>query len=85
MDLRRAYLGAFETQFYDGPWKDPEDLKKYNGMLKYTLGNDSRGLQLSAMGYYSEWNSTDQVPRNAIERGLVARVQQFENYILYYQ
>ena len=67
-------LGGFETQFYDGPWKDPEDLEKYNGMLKYSLGDDTRGLQLSAMGYYSEWDSTDQIPRNAVTRGLVDRL-----------
>ncbi len=67
-------LGAFEYQSYDGPWVNPEDGLKLNGLLKYTLGDDTTGFQLSGMGYSSEWDSTDQVPLRAVEQGLIDRL-----------
>ncbi|MEM7391900.1 MAG: TonB-dependent receptor, partial [Verrucomicrobiota bacterium] len=69
-----AWLGAFEYQHYDGPWSRPEDGKKFNGLAKFTLGDETGGLRLNAMGYHAEWNSTDQIARRAVRQGLVGRL-----------
>ena len=64
---------GFEAHHYDGPWKLPEDFRKLNGILRYATGTETRGLTLTGMAYDGKWNSTDQVPRRAIESGLIGR------------
>lgn len=67
-------LGAFEYQGYDGPWDNPENGVKLNGLLKYTLGDEMSGFQVSGMGYASEWDSTDQIPQRAVDQGIISRL-----------
>ena len=66
-------LYAYESIFYDGPWDLPEDYNKFNGMLKWTVGDELEGLSISAIGYHSYWNATNQIPIRAVETGLVGR------------
>lgn len=64
--------GALEAQRYDGPWKDiEEDVEKYNGLLRYTGGDEALGWTLTAMAYDNSWNSADQIPDRAVEQGLI--------------
>ncbi|HEX8199571.1 MAG TPA: TonB-dependent receptor, partial [Isosphaeraceae bacterium] len=71
-ELRRGrLLYAVETQYYDGPWVVPEGLGRLSGILKYSLGDDDRGLSLTGTGYLASWTSTDQIPRRAVERGII--------------
>ena len=67
-------LYAVEGQYYDGPWVKEEHGRKFNGLLKYTLGSESSGLSLAIMGYYSKWNSTDQIPERAVDQGSISRL-----------
>jgi hypothetical protein len=67
-------LGAFEFQAYDGPWDHPENGRKYNGLIKYTVGDKLRGIRINSMGYSSEWDSTDQIPQRAVEEGSIGRL-----------
>ncbi|MGR8921223.1 MAG: TonB-dependent receptor [Gammaproteobacteria bacterium] len=66
-------LGAFEAQYYDGPWVLEEDASKVNGLLRLsgTIAETSYSASLSI--YDADWNSTDQIPARAIRRGLVSR------------
>ncbi|HEX9997593.1 MAG TPA: TonB-dependent receptor [Abditibacterium sp.] len=64
---------GFEALNYDGPWDLPEDFKKLNGLLRYSSGTTERGFTLTGMAYDGEWNSTDQVPRRAVDAGLIGR------------
>jgi hypothetical protein len=66
-------MGALEVLRNDGPWENPEGVKKLNGLLKYSdrIGGDK--VSLLAMGYSNSWNSTDQVPLGAISSGIVNR------------
>lgn len=66
-------MGALEVLRNDGPWENPEGVKKLNGLLKYSdrIGGDK--VSLLAMGYSNSWNSTDQVPLGAISSGIVSR------------
>ncbi|MGZ5029134.1 MAG: TonB-dependent receptor [Methylobacter sp.] len=62
-------LAAGEFNAYDGVWQQPEDLGKYNGMLRYTLDNKDWGWSVNAKAYHSSWNATNQIPERAIESG----------------
>ncbi len=66
-------LFAGETAFYNGPWLNPDDVRKFNGMLRYSQGTAQDGLSVTAMAYSNTWNSTDQVPLRAITTGQIAR------------
>lgn len=63
-------LEAFRN---DGPWQTPEDLRKLNGVLRYSDGSAINGFALTAMAYRGQWTSTDQVPQRAIDQGLIDR------------
>ncbi|MBR0692538.1 TonB-dependent receptor [Bradyrhizobium lablabi] len=66
-------LTAFEANKYNGPWEVPDDVRKLNGVLRYSQGTATDGLSLTAMAYSNGWNSTDQVPQRAIDQGLIDR------------
>ena len=66
-------LFAGETAFYNGPWLNPDDMQKFNGMLRYTQGTAQDGLSVTAQAYSNKWYSTDQVPLRAITTGQLAR------------
>src|SRR6266850_3648225 len=66
-------LTAFEGVGYNGPWDVPDDVRKLNGMLRYSQGTATDGFTLSAMAYSNGWNSTDQVAQRAIDLGLIGR------------
>ena len=66
-------LGALEVNHNDGPWVRPDDYRKVNGVLRYSRGDNRNGFSLTGMGYWADWNSTDQVPERAIASGLIPR------------
>jgi hypothetical protein len=67
-------LYAFEGHYYNGPWDNAQHLQKYNGLLKYTLTSGPHSFSLGATAYYSQWNSTDQIPQRAVTQGLISRL-----------
>ena len=68
-----ALLAAIEGVKYDGPWSVPDDVRKVNGVLRYSRGTVTDGLTLTAMGYSNGWNSTDQVAQRAVDQGRIDR------------
>ena len=66
-------LAAFEANKYNGPWDVPDDVRKLNGVLRYSQGTATDGFSLTAMAYSNGWNSTDQVAQRAIDQGLIDR------------
>lgn len=84
-DYRRALLatsldagagtltGGIEYLHNDGPWDNPDDFRKLNGVLRYALPLDGQSLSLTAMGYSGRWNATDQVPERAVRSGALGR------------
>jgi hypothetical protein len=66
-------LGALELNHNDGPWVRPDDYRKVNGVLRFSRGNNRNGFSLTGMGYWADWNATDQVPERAITTGLIPR------------
>lgn len=72
-------LGAIEVNHNDGPWVRPDGYEKLNAVLRYSRGTSRNGLSLTGMGYWADWSSTDQVPRRAIEEGLISRLGNLDN------
>jgi outer membrane receptor protein involved in Fe transport len=66
-------LAAFEGVASNGPWDVPDNVRKLNGVLRYSQGTATDGFTLSAMAYSNGWNSTDQVAQRAIDQGLIGR------------
>ncbi|HET9271459.1 MAG TPA: TonB-dependent receptor, partial [Vicinamibacterales bacterium] len=66
-------LAAFETSTNSGPWTVPDSYRKYNGVVRYSQGDNVNGLSLSFMGYRGEWNATEATPQRAIDSGQVDR------------
>lgn len=68
-----ALTAAFEVHQNDGPWERPDDFERVNGLVRYVTGDATRGWSLTAMGYDGSWLSTDQIPKRAVEEGLIGR------------
>ncbi|HEY2629781.1 MAG TPA: TonB-dependent receptor [Usitatibacter sp.] len=66
-------LLALEMDENDGPWDNPEGLRKWSGIARYARGGPTNGFSVTAMGYESRWNSTDQIPMRAVEDGTLSR------------
>ena len=66
-------LVAGEAQFYNGPWVLDENLNRFAGLMKYSTQGSNSDLSVQFNAYDAKWNYTDQVPRRAIESGLIDR------------
>ncbi|MEW6205652.1 MAG: TonB-dependent receptor plug domain-containing protein [Pseudomonadota bacterium] len=73
-DEQTKLLYAFEVTENNGPWEVAEDQYKYNMLLKVSHKIDaSKKFELQYSGYESKWTSTDHIPVEAVDRGLVNR------------
>jgi hypothetical protein len=67
--LGAAALGdgyvALDLATSDGPWERDENLRRGNLLIQQNVGDWS----LSALGYASKWDATDQIPLRAVEDG----------------
>lgn len=66
-------LVGLDTTRGDGPWTLDENLRKVNGVVKYTHGTADSGFDIVAMAYDGKWRSTDQIPLRAVEDGSLDR------------
>jgi len=64
---------ALEAAHNNGPWDNPEKFHRTNGVLRYAFGGDAAPTSITAMAYSAGWNSTDQIPRRAVDAGLIGR------------
>jgi len=64
-----SYLAADLTAS-NGPWVNPEHLRKANVLGHFQAAN----WAITALGYFNEWNSTDQIPLRAIRSGAISRL-----------
>ncbi|MCQ8104365.1 TonB-dependent receptor plug domain-containing protein [Methylomonas sp. SURF-2] len=62
-------LYAGEFNLYNGVWQVPEDTKRFNGMLKYTLDRHDWGMSINGKAYSNSWTATNQIPQSAIASG----------------
>ncbi len=66
-------LYALEAVYSNGPWDKGDNFRKYNGVLRYSVGDARSGFAVTAMGYQGDWDSTDQVARRAVDEGRISR------------
>ncbi|MGE3706542.1 MAG: TonB-dependent receptor, partial [Vicinamibacterales bacterium] len=66
-------LAAVEAGGFDGPWVRPDEYRKLNAVLRFSRGNATNGVAVTGMGYWADWNATDQVARRAVSGGLIPR------------
>jgi hypothetical protein len=66
-------LGALELQHYDGPWANPDDQRKINALLRYSVGDENDGYSITGSYYHDLWNATTDQPERAIDEGLISR------------
>jgi hypothetical protein len=70
---RGRALVAVEVAHNDGPWVRGDDLRKVNGVIRYSEGDARRSLAITGMGYDARWSATDQLPRRGVDSGLIPR------------
>ena len=66
-------LGALELYHNDGPWTNPDDYRKLNGVVRWSTGDQSNGFSVTAVAYQGRWSSTDQIAQRGVDKGLYGR------------
>jgi outer membrane receptor protein involved in Fe transport len=64
-------LEALDLQHYDGPFVQPDDARKENGVLRYSQGGTDSGFSLTGMIYHQVWTNTTDIPLRAIAEDIV--------------
>jgi hypothetical protein len=72
-------LYALEAMQNDGPFVNPDKFRKLNGVLRYSEGDALNGFNVSAMAYQASWKATDQIPKRAVDQGLLNRFDAIDN------
>jgi hypothetical protein len=73
-DVGSGHLtGALEYFHDDGPWDRPDDYQRWNGFVGFSRGTAFKGWSVQAMGSDGDWLASDQIPRRAVEEGLIGR------------
>jgi hypothetical protein len=69
-----SVLYGVQVHRYDGPWVDiSEDVERNNLLLRYSATGAAGGeWNVALMGYDARWNSPDQIPRRAVESGIIS-------------
>jgi outer membrane receptor protein involved in Fe transport len=68
-----ALLLGGEVFHYDGPWENPDDYWRFNGLARYSRGDDAQGWSVTGLAYHGDWTATDQIARRAVTSGAVGR------------
>jgi len=66
-------LGAAEATIYNSPWVRHEDMRKINGVLRYSRGTEEDGATLTGMAYANRWYANDQLPQLAVDTNQMSR------------
>jgi hypothetical protein len=73
LDEHSRLLYAGEAVNNGGPWTVSNDYLKFNGVLRYSKEQADSGWSVTAMAYQADWQSTDQIPRRAVDSGVIGR------------
>ena len=47
-------LAAVEANTYNGPWQVPDEVRKFNGLVRYSQGNADNGFSILGAGLYQQ-------------------------------
>lgn len=68
-----SLLFGLDLSRNDGPWEEPENFHKVNGVLRYSNGSKDNGFSITGMAYSAHWDSTDQIPLRAVDENIIDR------------
>jgi hypothetical protein len=68
-----------EVRTYNGPWAVNQELRKLSGLARFSWGKPTSRFSLLGLAYHNDWNSSDQVPRRAVNDGLIDRFGQIDS------
>jgi hypothetical protein len=71
-------LYAFQGQYFNGPWELPNNARQFNGILRYTLGDDQDGFRVTAWAYSAVGRTEDAISDLAMEAGALNRFGTFD-------
>jgi outer membrane receptor protein involved in Fe transport len=71
MDGNLLIAGAFNR--YNGPWDIPDDMNKFNGVIRYSRGTPDDGFSITGMAYDNKWHASNVIPQRAVDQGLISR------------
>ncbi len=71
--VQQSLTYALEYNYYDGPWTQPEESSRWNGLLRWFKNDDDTKLSVTFMGYHGSWTSTDQIPSRLVNDGTLGR------------
>ena len=66
-------MAAVDFTGTNGPWVQPEGLRKLGGVLRLSSGTIDNGFNVTAMAYHARWIATEEVPERAIDDGEISR------------
>ena len=66
-------LYAVELFKNNGPFTVADDYRKRNAVLRYSQGTEAHGFNVTLMAYDAKWHATDQIPKRAVDAGLLGR------------
>jgi outer membrane receptor protein involved in Fe transport len=72
------WLAAADLGRYDGPWKKPEDERRLSVLARVSGERDGAHGWLEALAYHNRWEATDQIPKRAVDDGLISRLGQVD-------
>ncbi len=75
---RHTILLGGEAKRYDGPWDNPQGLRKLSGLGRWTWRGARDEVSLLGLAYSNRWNSSDQIPHRAIAAGTLSRFGQVD-------
>jgi len=71
--LKGKLLYGLELSHNNGPWDNPDNYRKINGVLRFSQNSGQDDFDITAMAYYGKWNATNQDADRAIAEGLISR------------
>ncbi len=71
-------LYALEYEHTDNTALDPDNYRKYNALVRFSHQAGDALYGITAQAYQAKWNSSDQIPLRAVERGDINRFGQID-------
>jgi len=71
-------LYALELYHDDGPFDDPDEYGKINGVLRWSRQTANTNFNVTAWGYHGSFHSTDQIPQRLVAAGALDRYGSFD-------
>ncbi|MCU0621026.1 MAG: TonB-dependent receptor plug domain-containing protein [Gemmatimonadales bacterium] len=68
-----------EVRTYNGPWVQPQELRKLSGLARYSWDAGRSRFAITGMAYANTWDASDQIPTRAVEGGLIGRFGQVDS------